>query len=532
MGLRSCGAILGAVAISAATPCLAPGASPGPETTGHLEPTVSFLQSAQNSDGGFGASVGSPSDPDISAWVALALAAASINPQYQTAPGGRSVFQYLEEHAGELRLTPDLERALLVVDAAGTPANDFGDVNLTAELLERKLLEGSFPHQAGDEYGSVIDTAFAVLALSPIHEQAVERAVREASEWLIREQNPDGSWPSSCPRTVPSCNAGGGEAPQGEVDSTAATIEALNAAGMRNSEAQQKALGLLREMELAGGGFVEFANELEPNTASTAWTVQALWSAGEQPESEAWTKGGGDPLQYLASMQQPEGSIRWRASEDSYPVWMTAYVTPAFAGQALPIPPVAAPAQPPQAAPAPEPAGSGAASAPPSGPATKVGLASRRRAARPKDGVRTGGGGTGAQLFSRPQPQSEGNTRGGARQLERSVARSASKRPRARPRQAATTAGDGHDRRGSAARSGHGKPVGGSTGGGAGAADEQVTGLLVDAPGSKRPGAPGLRSASGVEAGAPWTALAIAALVGLLAMIGALVERWRPQVSS
>ena len=46
-GFCACGAILSAAVISAVAPGLAQGASPGPETTGSLEPTVSFLQSAQ-----------------------------------------------------------------------------------------------------------------------------------------------------------------------------------------------------------------------------------------------------------------------------------------------------------------------------------------------------------------------------------------------------------------------------------------------------------------------------------------------------
>ena len=42
-----------------------------------------------------------------------------------------------------------------------------------------------------------------------------------------------------------------------------------------------------------------------------------------------------EPLDYMESMQQADGHIRWRANNDINGIWMTAYVTPAFAGQAL-----------------------------------------------------------------------------------------------------------------------------------------------------------------------------------------------------
>src|ERR1700723_3878235 len=48
-----------------------------------LDNTVKFLQEAQNSDGGFGGEAGEESSQLFSSWVALALAAASINPQDQ-----------------------------------------------------------------------------------------------------------------------------------------------------------------------------------------------------------------------------------------------------------------------------------------------------------------------------------------------------------------------------------------------------------------------------------------------------------------
>ena len=121
-----------------------------------------------------------------------------------------------------------------------------------------------------------------------------------------------------------------------------------------------------------------------------------MWSAGETP---------GSPLGYLTSMQQEDGRIRYKASEEQNGVWMTAQVAPAFAGEWLPIPPV--PLKEEQPSPASREAGAGGESSQ-QGP-----------------GVITGGGGKGAPLFSRPQPQSQGRTPDGVRLLEATRARAA-----------------------------------------------------------------------------------------------------------
>ena len=54
------------------------------------------------------------------------------------------------------------------------------------------------------------------------------------------------------------------------------------------------------------------------------------------PLPQTWrTHGGGpseEPLDYMASLQEPDGHLRWRRSQDLNGIWMTAYSAPAFAG--------------------------------------------------------------------------------------------------------------------------------------------------------------------------------------------------------
>jgi prenyltransferase beta subunit len=489
-----------------------------------LDRTESYLQSAQNSDGGFGGEIGGSSGPEVSAWAALGLAAAGINPQQQKRKEGEdSVYAYLAAHASELTRTTDYARELLVVDAAGTSPYDFGGVNLVSEILARRLSgpgdKGAFTHEAGDTTPAVNDTVFAILALSPIREPAVESVVSEAAKWLIEVHDFEGGWPSAA---VCSAHREHKNECPNEVDMTGAAIEALNAAGLERSAiqgVQEEAFGFLNAAQNSNGGFPEYkaVPEEEPNVASTAWAVEAMWSAGETPESA---------LSYLASMQQEDGHIRYKANEEQNGVWMTAQVAPALAGEYLPIPPV--PLKEEQSPLPPSAAGAGGESA------------------HAGAGVITGGGGKGAPLFSSPQPQSQGRTPGGVRLLgasrERAAQRDKAKAARTAKaeRSAATVAStpvtitavpsktspDRHGTGSGTAKSGSGAgPEGG----------EEVRGELIDASSNAReealePGAPGLRSAGGDGTQAPWLAIAIGGLIGLLILTGSQLERRRPQV--
>jgi prenyltransferase beta subunit len=556
-------------------------ATPSARDQTRLDSTVRYLQDVQNMDGGFGGEPGAQSDPDFSAWVALALAADGINPQNQARPDGTSAYTYLVGHAGALTepngecshssCTTELERVLLVVDAAGTSPHDFGGVDLVTEILGRQLSEGSFPHEAGAKTAGMNDTIFAILALSLVPESAAQAAVQRAATWLEDEQNTDGSWPALCPKTaVTTCAENGPE--RGEVDMTGAAVQALNAAGRHDTLAQRKAFEYLHEAQDANGGFPEYPGETEPNVASSAWAVQAIWSAGQNPES--WVAGAGEePLSYMESMQQEDGSIRYRAREAMNDVWMTAYVAPAFAGQPLPIPAVPLAVTPSSAPP------NQGSTVPPSPGTTAPGQGGE--SSQPGSGVIAGGGGNGAALFSRPKPQSKGETPGGLRLLGSRSQKNDSKRrrePNLHHNTATVTTldtppsgerdgnGSGSTSKGlGAAATGAGSstsagsvrnirgPRSASAGTGPGdsagtralsladndsqrVAGEEVKGVLIDAPASAddrdalEPGAPGFHSAGAGGNQAPWLAIAIAGALLLSFLVGAQLERRHPRV--
>ncbi len=429
----------------------------------------------------------------------------------------------LPRGAGELCgaiATTEFERELLVVNAAGADPHAFAGFDLVAEILARQLPDGSFAYLPGGK-GQINTTAFAILALAPVEEPAVEPALAAAAEWLLAQQGNDGGW-------------GWGKAMASEVDMTGAAIEALNAAGAPSAAAQQDAFAYLEEAQLPDGGFPALpGGQSESNVASTAWAVQGIWAAGGNPET--WRTGSGlaseEPLDYMESMQQPDGHIRWSRSADLNGIWMTAYVVPAFAGHALPIPA----------------ATYSEASVPPCNPDGDG----------TENGVLAGGGGKGAPLFSRPKPQSKGSTPGGARIVRsrglRSRNHSSSRRGDNEEQPTGTVTaeasgtaaggaggrpgGPGADDASGTAADGTGAPVPASLReavgeAGVGAGGSEVNGVVIGDPGSSGEGpafgAPGLRSASPGGDSEPWVAIGIGAAALLAALGGARWER-RPR---
>lgn len=491
--------VLSACALAAALlPSWASSAAPDPEAQASADRSVRFLQEAQNPDGGFGGRVGGASDPGFSAWAAYALAAAGINPQDQSKPGGADVFSYLTAQTTKLRETTDFDRVALVALASGTSPHSFGTVDPIAAMLSRRLDDGSFAQQAGGTQGWVNATVWSIFPLSALDTPESERIVTEAAEWLLERQREDGSW---------SWGPTASSAPV-DADTTGAAIEALNAAELEGANAEALAAAeadafeFLRGMQGPDGGF-RAAPNTATNSATTAWVIQGMWSAGVDPR--AWTtESGADPLKFLASLQRPDGSIGWTADDDMNSLWMTAQSAPALFGATYPLPAVPR-----------------AERAPVREEKTETVVSEQQRSQRSGhggkglqqgDGVIAGGGGRGAPAFTDPQPQSGGSTAHGARQIEAGP-RELPEPDRSEPAPSASEQGAGS---GGSVSYGSGERR-------AGPGPGEVEGVLVAERGA--PGAPGLLGAerggeTGVEA-----ALLLAAAILAAAAIGARRER-------
>ena len=191
----------------------------------------SYLERAQNRDGGFPATPGQRSSVAITGWTMLGLEASGRNP-LDLRRGGRSPVAFLRVNAGSIRSTGDLERTILALEGAGVSPRSFGGRDLVAELAGRRSDGGSFQ-------GQVNLTAFGILALRA---GGVPRSsLRRPAEWLRRAQHGNGGW---------------GFQPdvQSDSDSTGAAIQGLAAAGNRGRPLSRGA-AFLRRTQASDGGW-------------------------------------------------------------------------------------------------------------------------------------------------------------------------------------------------------------------------------------------------------------------------------------
>jgi Prenyltransferase and squalene oxidase repeat len=329
---------------------------------------AAWLVSVENSDGGWGSSPASGSSPSVTAWAMLGLEAAGRNP-LDVSKGGKTPVDYLRSGVGELSSAGDFARTILALEGAGVNPREFAGRDLVSALAKRRRGDGSFEGWPGT-------TAFAIVAL-----RAAGGGVGSSVSWLARVQNGDGGW---------------GDTPgsPSTADGTAAAMQA-----MPGADAARHGLAYLRHAQRPNGGF-GVGGSGGVNTQSTAWAVQGMIAVGTDPATvEA---GGKSPLEYLASLQQPDGHYRYSASSDQTPVWVTGQVLAATAGDAFPIAaPPRLPQPKPQSAPvapstAAKGAGTGSAPAAPSLPPS-VRQGAPKATAPPAGAGSASGGSTGAK---------------------------------------------------------------------------------------------------------------------------------------
>jgi prenyltransferase beta subunit len=267
----------------------------------HADRAVAYLKQAQTRDGGFADDRrGRQSNPMVSGWAVMGIASAGRDP-------GRAAGRYLRRQAARVSDVGDMERTILALRSAGEPAGP-----LARRLERRRGRDGSFERLTNR-------SAFAVLAL-----KAAGRSVpRETVRWLRRQQNADGGW------------ALGRRGGPSRVDETAAVVQALVAGGQRRSAAVRRGADWLVARQAADGGFPMDPRD-PSNAQTTAFVVQALKAAGRDPR-RVRADGSRNPVEYLRSLQAPDGSIRYSRTSRQTPTWVTAQALPALRERPLPI---------------------------------------------------------------------------------------------------------------------------------------------------------------------------------------------------
>jgi Squalene-hopene cyclase C-terminal domain/Prenyltransferase and squalene oxidase repeat len=248
-----------------------------------------YVASHQQADGGF-AEPGGQSDPALTAWATLGLAASGQKPAGPTA-------EYL---AGKPAPgATDLALRILALDALGS--------DTSAEVARLEALR-----RPDGRIGSLVNsTIWGVLAL-----RGAERPAKPSVRYLLRAQHRTGGW-AWYPRGVPDSN------------DTAAAVQALRAGGVgARSRSIRRALTYLRGLQRADGGF-PLVEGRTSDAQSTAWAIQAFVAARRDP--------GRAPFRYLAGLRRADGSYRYSRSYAATPVWVTSQVLPALAKRPFPL---------------------------------------------------------------------------------------------------------------------------------------------------------------------------------------------------
>ncbi|HXB65271.1 MAG TPA: prenyltransferase/squalene oxidase repeat-containing protein [Solirubrobacteraceae bacterium] len=277
-------------------------------------PEISYLTSAQNDDGGWGAAPGQPTSELYSAWAAIGLAAAGRNPQ-SVRRDGHTVLDALRAQAGTLEGAGDYERTMLALRACHAPVTTLAGKNLLADLLRYRERDGSFVDQ-------VNITAFAIFALRAAGRAAGDPAVRAAGAWIARQQNPGGGFGFDARGTV------------SDVDDTAAALQALIDAGIHSGAGVEHAVAFILHAQNPDGGFPSQPGG-ESNAQSTAWAVQGLVASGRNVEAVRHD-GSRTPFGYLQSLVALGGGVRYSRTGTQTPVWVTAQALTALARAPFP----------------------------------------------------------------------------------------------------------------------------------------------------------------------------------------------------
>jgi energy-coupling factor transport system substrate-specific component len=265
-----------------------------------------WLLGTQNDDGGFGAAPRQASSPLYSGWTGLGLAVAGHNPRDLQRRGGRTLASYVRRKAGSIRDIGEIERTVLLLEAAGLSAERFAGRDLVAAIRAERRADGSIS-------GYVSYTAFGILALKAAGEPAGGSTVA----WLTSAQRDDGGF-----GLVPSASS--------DSDMTGATLQALAAVGRGRSPAARRAVDWLRANQNDDGGFGQFRGR-DSNAQSTSYAVQGLVAvdAGGAVLSRA--------LAYLRGLQRGDGSIAYSSTSRQTPVWVTAQALMALERTPLPV---------------------------------------------------------------------------------------------------------------------------------------------------------------------------------------------------
>ena len=268
---------------------------------------VQYLAANQAADGSLDmTSAAGFGNPNASENMVLGVAAAGFDPN-TIQHSGKSVYDYLAANGAAATNSVGRAATLLLALHAGNTnpgrydLDNFGGVHPLTVVTSSYQSSGSQAGAYGD--GSSFGQALAILAVKAAGQTPPAGAIT----WLksIRNTGADpgsGGYTSELPTDTGWNYGNAADQHQGDTNTTALALQALNAAGDHTQDAG--ALDFLHNQQNPDGGFPlekPSAFGTASDADSDALALEALASTGESLSS--WTVGGNTPLSNLLSMQ-------------------------------------------------------------------------------------------------------------------------------------------------------------------------------------------------------------------------------------
>ncbi|MDP2812268.1 MAG: prenyltransferase/squalene oxidase repeat-containing protein [bacterium] len=234
------------------------------------------------------------------AWITQALSASGVsNPD----------ISYLDYSSTDLMT---VIKNILVLSA--TDSQNYEKIENFISVIEQNFTDG--------QLGSVDllnDDFWGLMALASVGET---EHIDSIKNYILSHQNSDGGWSWSTTFSSDS-------------NDTAAAIMALLDAGFNQSSPEiVKALDYLKSVQNEDGGLA-YDVDSQSDGASSAWVISALNKAGLS--ASTWIIGDKNPISFLQSLEQSDGSYLWMPSDSQGSAMITAYSLVALSGKSYPV---------------------------------------------------------------------------------------------------------------------------------------------------------------------------------------------------
>jgi prenyltransferase beta subunit len=305
-------ALLSAVSRSAAALT-----TPYPDEITAASGAFAWLRTQQNADGSITSfsmpgTAGAVGDTAETIFAARAL---GIAPSTVTTNSGRSLLSPLGSPALAQYLTGSVNsvaRIALGAAAADLDPRALGGYDLVVSMTNYySPTTGAFSNGSWEQASAMLAWAASGEAIPPT-----------ATNFLASRIGPDGGF-----EYAPGFGT--------DSNTTGLVIQALVAGGRAVTSTEViSALAYLRNTQESDGGWSYDGSGTSSDANSTAYAVQGLIAAGQDPLNSPWQTGSANPIVFLRSLQQPDGGIAYTGTVSNRSA--TIQAIPALLGKTAP----------------------------------------------------------------------------------------------------------------------------------------------------------------------------------------------------